>query len=285
MNTVQAKLYAKLFCRDQLKDRLSDIEAIIEKIGKSPYSSHLSSHLFELSVHDKKNGFNLLHLNFYKRDLSARTIRKISFYRAKKIISNIQFLNRRSKNRFDLKTAVKVLNLFVASDRPIQFGADFNSRFNKVKIYLSLQKGDQSLALNNIVLLSQMLGLDPKGILKKFCKENFDSLGVDFLSSGQANLKIYTCDLASTSNIAKVKATYLGKKKMNLLTRQFFHNFEKLSLKDVGLLYRIDKKSLIDSIKIWGRLKTMIPLKIHPMINIKISYVALENHNHQFYFR
>jgi len=274
----------------------------LNKITKMLWSSSLGGssgglNTFESSLVSSEKAIRLLHLNFYKPGLPYNKIRALRKKRIASITSIISYANKESGFKFNLNILKGLTSSIDNTSWPVQFG--YTLKKNKppvIKIYLSVIS-DNAQCGYLMEKLCALLGLSWRKLKNNFLDTQFDAIGIDFLHNGCCRLKIYTI-LRPAFNLSDIPRAYLG---------PYLAVIGKIPLRHIGFLYRIDKTSRIESVKIWARLKKPTPFKsLQPImkpvparlnswlistgaiiegISAGVSYLTLENKEIGVYFR
>ncbi|MCX5696214.1 MAG: hypothetical protein NTW18_06145 [Candidatus Omnitrophica bacterium] len=284
----------------------------LNKITKMLWSSSLGGssgglNTFESSLVSSERAIRLLHLNFYKPGLPYNKIRVLRKKRIESIASIISYVNKESGFRFNLNILKDLTSSMDDTSWPVQFG--YTLKKNKppvMKIYLSVIS-DNAQCGYLMERLCALLGLSWLKLKNNFLDTQFDAIGIDFLHNGCCRLKIYTI-LRPAFNLSDIPRAYRKyQNSKDIYLGHYLAVIGKIPLRHIGFLYRIDKTSRIESVKIWARLKKPTPFKsLQPImkpvparlnswlistgaiiegISAGVSYLTLENKEIGVYFR
>ena len=263
MNNIQTKRFITFLAKKwEIKNKKFLLE-IVDFLDKNIDKKTSFSNEFELSLIENEPKIRLLHLFFWRPNLSIQIIKKILKKREAAIISVFNQFNW----QFNCSYNLSLFQIFFQFNKkaglwPIQFGFECQKNLKpKLKVYLSVNGSNFSWEE-----FCDKFKLN-RGILsKKFKNKKFDTVAIDFS-----------------------------------LDKNYCFKFYPLIAINRGLLYRVDKNSKIISIKKWRRFPDgltvddkrisnfiKLPPNLYKIIennDFKTHYLCEENGKKSIYFR
>ena len=306
MESKQAKKLVNFLSNKNKVCQSLNLHMIINRLDMGIYRPCSNFNTFEFSFISPGNTIRLLHINFYK----SRTLPELSEalkYRMDSIMGIFEFANQKLGSKYDLKILRDAFLLAQDVLCPVQFGCEVDGSAAPImKEYFSvIDNKDCGYLIKEISIL---LGINFQKLEKEFISARpLDTIGIDFLSNGRCNLKIYPY-YQQPFNLSDIRKAYQRYRSSN---DQFLEPFmawiRQIPLRHIGFLCRVSKDSEIDSVKIWTRMEKSIPCDLLPpckslksdrlqnwlndskniikSFELMISYLTLENNNLGIYFR
>jgi hypothetical protein len=263
MNNIQAKKIVTLLAQKwKIKNKKFFFE-LVEFLDKNVNKKYSFYNGFEFSWIEKEPKIRLLHLDFWKTNLSRSSIEKILKKRTKSIVSIFNKFTKQFNCSYKLSLLKKFLKFNKAINRwPVQFGFEYQKKMKpKLKVYLSVN-GDRF----PMRTFCNEFNLNYKLLNRKFNDKKFDAIAIDFLPNNDYCFKFYP-----------------------------------IKNKNEGFLFRITKNSETISVKKWKRFPEGLSIKDKRVINfiklpkflykiikknnLKVHYLCEENGKRSIYFR
>lgn len=263
MNSKQAKKLITIASQEWNFKKKNVFLKVIDLLDESVKQEAAAANEFEFSLIENERKLRLLHLNFWKPNLTPLMIEII----LKKRRLFLSFILKYLKYKFNASYNLSLFRLLDEFNQkngcfPIQFGLEYSKDFlPKVKIYLS----SNSLVFN-LKKFCFFFNLDHKILTREFKHRYFDAIGIDLLPDGD-----------------------------------FYFKFYPLRHPHGGSLYRFDRKSKKLSVKTWERFPQKLTLQKFEKLNFMklplflknifrednliVSYLCIENDKKSFYFR
>lgn len=236
---------------------------VIKILHKSADQETTASNEFEFSLIDKEPNLRVLHLCFWKPNLTKQEIGIIIKKRGLSFIYIFKYLKQKFNAFYNLSLFRSLIEFDQKNGQfPVQFGMEYSNGFlPKIKVYLSVNR-----AIFNLKEFCLCFNLAYGSLKKESGDYYFDAIGIDLLPDGKFYFKFYPL--------------------------QHFHR---------GALCRIDKESKKLSVKFWERFPQKLTLfqydkmnymKLPPFVrdffkkmDLRVSYLSIENKKRSLYFR
>lgn len=252
-------------------DRKKEIIDFTRKIVRINSSKYCDFNGNEFSFVSYNKTIRVTHLNFYKKTLSLELIKNLRKGKIDNIIKIIKTAPFCNKYIYYFPLVERLIALISETKWPVQFGFEVDQAgIPKFKFYISVFTMRNSYNNVKVMEVCDSLGIKGKKLKLLFDNEsNFDVLGVDLINSGEYSFKIYKIYSSPfpISSISNIYRKY-NKNSFSLVKHFFNQNIETLPIRHVGFLYRINKMSSIDSVKLWIRLA-------YPLDNNSFRYLFL----------
>jgi oxygen-independent coproporphyrinogen-3 oxidase len=248
---------------------------VIKKIGVKP--------IYEYAITPGQQNFKILNLLFCQEG----NITKI--YKARKV-QILDLFNSLADHGFNLSVLKKIYNQINKPEFPWQIAFEFSpNKLDKIKLYFSninRLNGNQEEVDQLIREVMNILNIPVKEMNAwHLSGEGLDCLGLDFLPTGQVQLKLYPYfhQQLKPPIINRIIKTEFARFRVNSQQMKIFlEKINKLEYQDWGFLYRIIETGKIKSVKAWYRLSPANNLDYN---GFKISYLTFDEKGQGIYFR
>jgi oxygen-independent coproporphyrinogen-3 oxidase len=245
---------------------------------------------YEYFYQKRNKNLKLLHLLFYKQELEIKRKREIYLDRKKQLVTIFKFLN--SRHNFNFTIFKKIFTHIDDPEYPIQIAFEFCETIEKIKIYFSnasrIEGNRGIICIANE--LSRLLCIEDRLDASILLGEGIDSIGIDFLSNGTVNLKLYTF-FHSKFGVDKIRVSISDQfRKHNVRRFQLkplLDRICKLDYSEWGFLYRFSDTGTVNSAKFWYRIAHSEDLRmnLNDKHHLKVSYITCDQDGLGFYLR